>query len=123
MNSLNSVSISDSVEYIGWGAFAGCVNLANIEMGQSVKNIESYAFRNCESLTSMTIPKTVTTIGNAVFDGCKNLSSITFYSEQIILEKNIFKNCSQLKTIFVPKGTTQTYVSQLKDYDGAIIEM
>ena len=104
-NELTSVTIPNSVTYIGysvfkdcsslttvnWNAticpsagshyepiFEGCPNLAIVNIGDNVKIIPSDAFKDCSGLTSVTIGGGVTSIGNYVFDGCSRLTSITF---------------------------------------------
>ena len=39
-------------------------SLKNIEIGESVESIESYAFANCSSLESISIPENVKNIEN-----------------------------------------------------------
>ena len=45
-------------------------------MGKSLKTIDSYAFRECNSLTSVTIPDSVTSIGSNAFNGCNALRQV-----------------------------------------------
>lgn len=55
---------------IAVGAFKDCVNMTNIEIPNSVRNINSSAFSGCCDLTEITIPNSVTSIGSSVFKGC-----------------------------------------------------
>ena len=62
--SLTSVTIPDSVTYIGNSAFRTCTSLTSVTIPDSVTSICDSAFRDCTSLTSITIPNGVTIIGN-----------------------------------------------------------
>lgn len=75
--SLTSVAIGNGVIYIGDGAFANCSSLTSVTIGNGVIYIGNFAFYSCSSLTSITIPNNVTTIGGAVFEHCSSLTSIT----------------------------------------------
>ena len=55
------------VTAIGLEAFEG-TTIKSIKIPDSVKQIDDYAFRYCESLESVTIPRSVTSIGYGVFD-------------------------------------------------------
>ena len=76
--SLTSVTISNSVTSIGWGAFLECESLASVTIGNNVTIIGHSAFGVCTNLTSVTIPNSVTSIGARVFEGCTNLTNVKF---------------------------------------------
>ena len=58
-------------------AFAGCVRLTSVTIGNGVTSIDGSAFEDCIGLTSVTIPDSVTSIGDGAFVGCSSLESIT----------------------------------------------
>ncbi len=69
----NSIIPADgSVTSIG-GAFEECSSLTSLTIPNSVTFIGVDAFRGCTGLTSITIPDSVTSIGNNAFDFCDNL--------------------------------------------------
>ncbi len=70
------VSISNYVEKIEAGAFAGNDHIRRVTIGESVETIGSGAFSECNYLESVTIPDSVVTIENAAFSGCPLLSSV-----------------------------------------------
>ena len=49
-SSLNSITISEGVNEIGWDAFYGCVNLTSITIPESVTSIRENAFYGCTNL-------------------------------------------------------------------------
>ena len=73
--SLTSVSIEETVEEIGEGAFNRCPNLANVTIKEGVTTISDYAFQST-AITEITLPATLTSIGNQVFDNCSSLTKI-----------------------------------------------
>ncbi len=76
VESLIRVTIPNSVTQINSYAFYNCNALPLIELPNSLKTIENYAFRNYTSLTSITIPSSVTSIANYAFQGCTALTEI-----------------------------------------------
>ena len=56
--------------------------LVNVEIGDGVMYIGSYAFLNCSSLTSITIPESVASINGAAFYGCKKLTNVRYSGTQ-----------------------------------------
>lgn len=67
-----SLTIPNTVEVIGYGAFDGCSNLSGtLTIPGSVKIIYGNAFAYCHGLTgSLTIPNSVTFIGQGAFSNC-----------------------------------------------------
>ena len=59
-NSLNDITIPNSVISIGSGAFAQCKGFTSITIPNSVISIESGAFRGCDNLTSVTFQGYIT---------------------------------------------------------------
>ena len=122
---LNSITISDSVTSIGWGAFYGCTGLTSVTMGNSVTSIGSYAFLGCIGLTSITIPNSVTSIGNYVFYGCDletievSLGNGVYYSEgNCIIEKATNKLIVGCKNSVIPNSVTNVGEYAFQDCTG-----
>ena len=99
--SLTSITIPDSVNFIGDYAFSG-TGLASITIPDSVKIIDTYAFRNCTDLTSVTIGNGVRTIYYYAFWGCTGLTSITIPDSVTSIGKGAFYGCSSLQEITLP---------------------
>lgn len=62
-SSLTSVTIPDSVTFIGSSSFSRCTSLRSVSLGNSVETIGQLAFADCPNLTSVTIPPSVKEIG------------------------------------------------------------
>ena len=80
MTKLKTVSIPDSVKYIGNGAFEDCTNLSAVEIGPKSKLevIGEDAFYGCESLEEIYLPAGIEEIGQGAFTYCLSLTVITF---------------------------------------------
>ena len=74
--------------------------------GNTVTNINDYAFKNCESVKNITIPATVTRIDYATFEGCVNLETINIPSSVTYLGSRAFYGCINLKEIYIPSSVT-----------------
>ena len=105
-SSLTSITIPDSVTWIGNNTFGYCSSLTSITIPNSVTSIGSYAFYNCSSLTSATIGNSVTWIGNNAFDNCSSLTSITIPDSVTSIGEDAFYNCSSLTSVTIGNSVT-----------------
>ena len=58
--------------------FVGCESLTEIEIPDSVQEIEYDMFYGCKSLKKVTFGKGLTKIGENIFAGCESLTNIYF---------------------------------------------
>ena len=95
---LTSVTIPESVTYIGERAFYRCSGLTSITIQEGVWKIGERAFYGCSGLTSITIPGSVIQISTEAFDNCENLSTaiIKYGQEQIFLFPRCFTSIKKL---------------------------
>ena len=99
-SSLASVTIPNSVTFIGWGAFYDCSSLISVTIPTSVTSIGGNTFYGCSGLTSVTIPNSVTSIGESAFYNCSGLTSVTIpNSVTYIGFYDVFSGCNNLKYI------------------------
>ena len=125
---LTSITIPDTVTYIGQSAFNSCKNLAgsivipsgvtsikyhtfyycsnltSVIIPNTVTNIDEGAFFNCSKLTSIAIPNSVTSIERDAFYGCKNLTSVTLGNSVTSIGNYAFQSCSNLSSISIPNS-------------------
>lgn len=108
------------------GAFAGCVNLFEIDFAPGITCIGQAAFKNCTLLDAVYLPDTVTvveanafencelldiadvygSIGNAAFNNCSYMSQLTIRNADYI-GSNAFQGCTSLKDVKVPATVTK----------------
>ena len=100
--SLESITIPDSVTSIGDGAFYCCAKLTSITIPDGVKSIGNYAFEECTALESITIPGSVLSIGYSAFEGCTALKSITIPDSVLNIGDSAFEGCTALESITIP---------------------
>ena len=98
--SLSSVTIPNTVTYIGMNAFYNCTSLKTIALPTSLQTIADGAFRK-SGLTSIVVPPSVTTIGNNVFVDCTFLQTLVIQSNVVRIVSNMFHACISLKSISI----------------------
>lgn len=57
LTSVQSVTVSDSVTYIGERAFRDCYSLVSIKLSENITEIHDETFYNCFNLRSISIPE------------------------------------------------------------------
>ncbi len=113
--SMESVTVSNSIGYIGLGAFSGCTNLKNIDIRTSGGNtiyIYDGAFHGCTSLDNVVIPGSVRFISQttgSTFAGCTNLKSVVIENGVTTIVQAIFENCVNLENVTIPNTVTEIY--------------
>lgn len=115
---LTSVSIPQSINYIGQDAFAYCDSLKKV----IVDDISSwckvefkynplfyahhlYCDENTE-ITELVIPNDITSICDYAFLGCSNLVSVYIPQRVTIIGKYAFAGCSSLVSVTIPNSVT-----------------
>ncbi len=121
-SNLSSVTLSDSLNYIGGYAFTQCNKLSSIIIPSLVRTIGVHAFSNCDGLTEITIPRSVTEIGVNPFSGCYNIKKIVVDEENKIyfssvngLEYNAIMVVMNDGNIQVVAGCKTTPINNLPD--------
>lgn len=104
--SLESITIPDSVTSIGEGAFCCCAKLTSITIPDGVKSIGNHAFAGCSALESITIPGSVLSIGDNAFKECTALESATISEGVKSIGDNAFYNCTNLVNVSLPDSLT-----------------
>ncbi len=109
MVNLKSVTIPETVTFIGGGAFYGCTSLETVDVKSGMVSLLSFGsvspfyaagmFEDCSSLKTLSVNACVTEIGNSCFSNCTSLSRID-YDEDVVISKigyEAFYNCSSLE--------------------------
>ncbi len=117
------------VTNIGASAFAGCSDIIEVIIPDSVKSIGATAFKECTSLNSLTMGEGVTSVGKNAFSSCSNLAhvyitdltkwcNISFSYAVSILSKtdfsnplsngaSLYLNGEMITDLVIPEGVTK----------------
>lgn len=103
---VHTITIPDSVTYIGEGAFGRCKVLEAVQLPANIKEIGPSAFIGCEELVELTIPEGVTVIREEAFAGCTKLERLQLPETLKSIEDFAFSACGELRTVVIPAGVT-----------------
>ena len=109
--SLESIDLS-GIREIGNNTFEGCTSLASVDLS-SVNTIGNYAFKGCTALTEVYIPDSVVDMGTSVFLDCDNLQSLTVSdgnSAYRLGSAGELLNYDGTQILYVPASATGEYV-------------
>lgn len=81
--------------------FIGDMEIKELVIPETVKNIGDYTFNGCEYLSSVTIPNSVKTIGSSAFGGCNGLSSVIIGDSVKNIDYYAFSACTSLTSIII----------------------
>ncbi len=109
IDTLRSISIPDSVTFIGLKAFEGCHSLDHVRIPDGVTDIGYGLFTDCFSLSDLVLPDGLKEIGNNVFDGCRSLTEVTIPQSVYIIQDYAFDG-SGLHFLWVyPESAAERY--------------
>lgn len=122
-SALKTVSVIDSVSFIGADAFKGTKWLSSksgfvtlgdgiliayngsstaLKIPTTVNQIAPNAFYSNTKVTSVDVPSSVFAIGARAFMSCSNLSDVKLSYGLVMIDDEAFANCSKLKSIATP---------------------
>lgn len=103
---LSQVELPDTVETIGAEAFMGTCIEGDLSFGKALRSIGSGAFYMCYGITGVTIPDGTVSIGNHAFCGCEFVDTVSIGKDVISIGEQAFAGCTDLKEIKVASGNT-----------------
>ena len=112
---LASITLPDTVQTIGNGAFSDCDCLETIELSQGITSIEQYAFYGCKKLKTITLPASLRSIGRNTFEGCSSLTEIEIPQGVTELDGKMFGRCTALESITIPNTVANISVFAFDD--------
>lgn len=101
--SLKSVTIPQSMEFIGTNAFNSCTLLESVELPEKMDNIGDYAFYKCSALKTAELPENVGNAGGYLFYGCTGLESVVIPDRWTEVPDYAFYGCCALRTVVLPQ--------------------
>jgi hypothetical protein len=109
---LTSITIPNSITYIGWSSFFDCTGLTRVIISDLTAwcNIDIYfnsnplynaqhLYLNDTEVTDLVIPEGITEIDGFAFYGCVGLTSATIPNSVTSIGEGAFMECSQLSSI------------------------
>ena len=114
IKSFNELAYFTGLTKIDVDDFNGCNNLINIELPNTITEIGSNAFSDCQNITS-NIPSlnNLTTIGGRAFYNCHSISGDFYKSPNInVIGSHAFSGCNNITgDLIIP-----TNVTEIKDF-------
>ena len=99
--SIENLTESTALTYVGDRAFYNCSRLQTVVLGENVEFVGEECFGNCVALTDIELKGTIPGISRYCFYGCRALINVTFSEQQKEALKLIgveaFAQCEQLK--------------------------
>ena len=99
---LEEIIVPDSVTAISTGAFNCCRYLTKIKLPKYLTIIGSHAFTNCHKLSEVVLPNGITEIGNEAFKHCNRLVNVILPDTVTTIRSSAFHGCTNLESITVP---------------------
>lgn len=113
--SLQAISLPNSIECINRFAFYGNHDLSEINIPDTVKTIKSWAFGFCYALTSIDLSKNIEHIGMEAFVFCQSLKKIRIPKSVKYIGQCTFSDCCSLTSIIIPNSVTNIKAGAFSD--------
>lgn len=105
---LNSVTLPNTIKFIGDQAFIRCENLMNVKLPDSITAIPTQCFAFCKTLNHIDIPNSVTYYGNGAFEECYSLGPSFIVGRNVqLLDGSPWSSCTSMEKIIF-EDTTAT---------------
>lgn len=99
-NLLTSITLPDTLEYIGDEAFSHCIVLRDILFPDSLKYIGEFAFYECDAIENISIPKSITRIECYSFANCDNIKSVSIPKSVTAINFTAFLNSFGISDVY-----------------------
>lgn len=110
---LKEVVLPSSVEEIGAGAFAGCVDLERADLSESsLKAVPEDAFKGCTNLKEVIFNDSCGEIGKSAFEGCESLEEAVLPGSVSRIGEDAFKGCSGMERISIEDQNCRIFDSE-----------
>ncbi len=106
-NQIKSVTFADGITSVGAYALFGGESLETVSIPDSVTKIGDCAFWGClNKLKTVTLPDNITTIGKSAFASCSKLETINIPSKLTAIPEKFVSDCENITQINIPDGVT-----------------
>ena len=93
--------MTDGIEAIDAGAFAGCTELKQVIFTNTLKEIGDCAFQSCPELVTAMLPQGIEQIGKYSFAG-SGLKTISIPRSVFWVGEGVYSDCKRLNNVVVP---------------------
>ena len=105
-NKLTSIVFPEGLDTIGMSAFMES-GLTSVTIPNSMRYIGTEAFWSCTGLTSISLPNHDISCGLMVFAFCSNLQSLTIPDRFTVIPMEMFEGCSSLTSVIIPDSVQE----------------
>lgn len=102
---LETISLPESVSYIEWGAFEGCIGLHDINIPDKVTVIEDMTFSGCVNLADVSLPEGLAAVGVKAFADTA-IKEIVIPEGTKAIDIKAFENCKELVKVTLPESVS-----------------
>lgn len=99
VHTLSSITIPDSVVYIGENAFLGCEKLTSVVFPKELRYIGSFSFYGCKSLNDLNLPSKLEVIDTCAFEECEALDAVDLPESAKYILHSCFSECPSLQSV------------------------
>ena len=105
---IESISMHNSIDYIGTLAFSECYNIKQISIPSTYEfELKEGTFESCTALESIIIPNNIIKLGECLFYECWNLKSVLIQNNKIKeIPRECFEYCETLENVELCKSIT-----------------
>lgn len=104
----DSITIPNTVTYIGSSSFIGCTELKYVHLPNNLDTIKEGTFYSCTSLNTINIDSNIQYIGNAAFGLCNSLINIQLPANGTISDSAFFYCDSLTNVTFYVSNNTKS---------------
>nr|DAH94654.1 MAG TPA: leucine-rich repeat protein [Caudoviricetes sp.] len=104
-NTVENLSLGETVKWNGSGQFSGCSKLTNVSISNGITSIPEGCFRECSSIDNVILPDSVTELGESAFSGCTSLKNITLSKNLKAIPSYCFSKCA-FESFLIPDDST-----------------
>lgn len=105
-SNITSLDMPDSVKYINDYAFINCDYLESVNLSSNLVTLGKGAFYDCDSLTSIEIPAGISELSNYMFYGSDMLNNVVLNNGLVSIGEKAFYNVPKLTQLEIPGTVT-----------------
>lgn len=104
--SLRTLTLPETVGFIGSYAFSGCDALKTLPFDQ-FSLLDDYAFANCSGVTNAVLSPSLQELPDGLFDGCTGLQRVTVQNNVTSIGTGVFTGCTALTDVYYTGAQAQ----------------